>query len=100
MANNKILSTEDIEEVRWKMDYSNGLLDAAISDIEELVKQFENDAIVQTFFVSGNFGEDKKQKLESIKNIAAKVKESINNNLIPETNKILEAQKALNEGGV
>lgn len=93
-----VLSNSAIEDIRYEMNSAAWFLKESFESLDAVIKAFENETIVQTFFVAGNFGEQEKEKLAKIKEIVQKEANNILDNLIPTTKKILEEQESLNNG--
>ncbi len=98
--NNKILSNEEISDITSELSDGADCLERGISALKNLIKQFEDEEIVQTFFSSGNFGKEKQENIKKIVDILDREKSNILDNLVPTTEKFLVRQSQLNESGV
>ncbi len=95
----EILSLEDIETCSSYVDAVYKRFDDYCNKITRLINAFQNEHIVETFSVSGNFGQKQIDNLESIKDIIRRNNEKLSSDLIPCTKKYLETQERLNQSG-
>lgn len=96
--NNKILSIDDIERCSNTVDCLNNELDVYQQNYSNMINVLQDEEIVQTFFVSGIFGETVKTKLDRVKELLSTFSSSISE-LTAETKIYLNNQKDLNNRG-
>ena len=99
MANDKVLSNQEIDYIEKVLNIGESKLEDGIAHITDLINQFENEPIVQSFFVAGNFGKAEQEKFIKIKSILDREKNNVCDNLIPATKNYLKKHKNLNESG-
>ena len=69
--------------------------------VETLIESFNNQEVVQEFYIVGNFGEKQRQELINIKEGLKEFKELIfkSGGLVDKTNEFVEKARSLNENG-
>ena len=97
----KILSSEDIEEIREDISMIKDGIESYQQNIDILIKSFDSEDIVQNFYTVGNFGKEQQEKI-------IKIRESVNEfytlickegGLVQKTNEFLDNASALNKTG-
>lgn len=91
----------------WQIDYLESYLrrgredmNSGLIHLTQLIEQFENEPVVQSFFTAGNFGQEEKEKLEKLIELINKEKDNIGDTLIPATEEYFKNQRSYNDGGV
>lgn len=97
----RILSSEDIQIIENNMKEFSSDVDSYLSNFETLIESFNNQEVVQEFYIVGNFGEQQRQELINIKEGLKEFKELIfkSGGLVDKTNEFVEKARSLNENG-
>lgn len=94
----RILSEQDISSIEYEVANANEMFNTYIENYVDIINGFENQEIVDTFFVSGNFGKDKQEKIKQIKVLLDETKIIIED-LTSNTRAFLQEQSSLNNSG-
>ena len=98
----KILSESELERIS---DYVNGVesvTNRTLSQIEVVLKSFNNEEIVNSFYASGKFGIKEKERLEQVSKAIKRYQDVINggeDSLIPQTRSYIKRQQELLRNG-
>lgn len=97
----KILSEQDINRAKGKLEEFNHIIQKTTKAISTTVGAFENNEIVQSLFISGGFGEKQKNELIKIKNALEEYQNTIcaSGGLYSVTAEYLDAQLARTQSG-
>ncbi|MDO4962583.1 MAG: hypothetical protein Q4E75_00560 [bacterium] len=68
MMNQKILSTSDLDSMEWKISYIDALISGFFTDLNGVLKFFENQEVVQSFYKSGILGVEEADNLRTLTN--------------------------------
>ena len=96
--NGAVISINDIQRIRSQIATLDRAIETYVGDLTTIINSFSNKEIVESFFKSGNFGEETKMKLEKVKGAISSYKLSING-VVSSTNKFLNVQEELNNKG-
>ncbi len=66
MATQKILSYDDLSEMRQKTTYIAEKIDESLQDCKVVIDAFSNEEVVNSFFKSGKYGAKEKEKVERV----------------------------------
>ena len=93
----KILSVEDCEYILRELKYFNRIINDQCERVQTGLKKFNANAIVQSFYASGNYGREKQERVEKVIGAIKRYLDVLNdwNGLIPQTEKIIQDQQEL-----
>ena len=98
----KILSTSELEEMKKNLSLLSDSVDNYIRKTQQVISTFNDQNIVQSFYSSGKFGTEQRQKLEKIGTALQKYWNVINggeDSMIGQTNKYIEMSLENVSGG-
>ena len=91
-----ILSSSELSELDGRVDEFKKSVSSIIREFNTIINSFSSKGVVQSLFISGNFGEEQKSKLQSITSILNDYYETIcgTGQLIDVTKEFISEQKA------
>lgn len=92
----KLLNGSDYKFIKDKIQEMDADLSDYISNMNYVINSFNNKSIVESFYNSGKFGEDTKNRLIQLKNALIKFDE-VTKDVIIKTNNYLDEQAKLNK---
>ena len=95
----RILSSVEAENIQHTLYDGKACFEDAYYAINNFIKLFSDNEIVQTFFAAGNFGKEEQDKIVRLESIIDREFQNLNDKLFPMTDTYLEGQKNLNERG-
>ena len=97
----KILDVQTIQNDKSLLQDIKKYLSSTEENLSLIISKFESDPTVQSFYESGNFGKENKERLASLRDGIIKYEQSINGDgaLIPMTESFLEEQEQRVEHG-
>ncbi len=102
MAAGKILNDEDLEVMTRQLNIISRAIEGYYNNTTTVINSFNNEAIVQSFYSSGKFGQEKQNQLKNITEAVKKYWDLISNAdycLISQTKKFIDSSTTrLSEG--
>ncbi len=101
-SNGRILSSSELEEMKRNLNILSNAVENYITKTQQVIKTFNDQNIVQSFYSSGKFGNKQRQKLEKISNALKKYWNVIENgegSMIAQTRKYIELSLENVSGG-
>ena len=98
----RILSASELEEMKKNLNLLSDSVDNYIRKTQQVISTFNDQNIVQSFYSSGKFGTEQRQKLEKIGTALQKYWNVINggeDSMIGQTNKYIEMSLENVSGG-
>ena len=96
----RILSNEELYEIETRVDkFGDSIIDYATT-IEKVIELFNDDQVVQSFYMAGSFGDEKKQKLMEISLALREYANDMARNersLVAETKRYIAGARNLND---
>ena len=98
---NHILSEEELQGMLDNLNYFSERIAEAKEELDIIINNFESNPVVESFYVSGNFGKSNQESLQELKSYVTEYEASINggSGLIETTRSFIQNQLSRVQSG-